>query len=235
VRERISTGKTSTWTDGPLTNLNLLAMQDPNVGMQVCWYGSQELGTQTGMHLWYAPDAYTLSEYAWTDSTSQWTHQSTFTANGHAGIGCYSWGSGTVNYAMIVGLDNNINIQWKDMSNSVQRTSSHPVGVWTNSSVSIPGVFSKTSLGYTDYFFAQMANGSLAGFNISFNAENTRLVDQFTIPQKALAGSHFSVNAPSSGHGVIVFDQVNGSDIVQNIRDSSSAQWSYVMLSIPDQ
>jgi hypothetical protein len=190
-------------------------MNDANVGLQVCWYSG-------GMHLWYASDAYTVNEYLylWTNSANEWISQSTFTANGHAGIGCYSWGPGTVNYAMMVNLNNDINIMWKDMNNTAQQQT------WQNVSSPISGPFlPNTSLGYTDYFFAQVANGSLAGYDISFETDGTKVNSQFTIPERPLAGTQFSVTQPNTDNGVIIFDQITGSDIVQNTFNNATGQW----------
>jgi hypothetical protein len=222
VREKTSSD-TNNWSDGPLTGKNLIAMNDANVGLQACWYSS-------GMHLWYASDAYTVNEYLylWTDPANEWNSQSTFTANGHAGIGCYSWGPGTVNYAMMVNLNNDINILWKDMNNTAQQT-------WKNVSSPIPGPFlPNTSLGYTDYFFAQVGNGSLAGYNVNFDTDNTMVNSQFTIPERPLAGTHFSVAQPNTENGVIVFDQITGSDIVQNTFNNATGQWPLGTDILPD-
>jgi hypothetical protein len=36
--------------------------------------------------------------------------------NSQAGVGCYSWGPGTVTYVFMVDLDNTLNIYWKGES-----------------------------------------------------------------------------------------------------------------------
>jgi hypothetical protein len=93
-----------------------------------------------------------------------------------------------------------------------------------------------TSLGYTNYFYAQQANGHIGGYNISWDAENTELGDTFTIPQQPLAGTHFSVTAvqnDSGGDTLMVFNQDNGTDITGNVRDLNSGQWTYSTLPIP--
>jgi len=100
-------------------------------------------------------------------------------------------------------------------------------------------VMPNTSLGYTNYFYAQMNDGSIGGYNISFAADNSAILasQNFEIPQKPLPGTHFSVTAiptVSGGDSLIVFDQTNGSDITVNTRDLSSGQWSYASLPIPN-
>jgi len=233
-------------------------MDDKAVGLQACWYGSfygtanyvhspiPSTGTNTtsqdaviGMHLWYGVDPVTMQEVTWTYNTSDWYPEGNFTANGHAGIGCYSWGPGSVTYLMLVNLDNTVQMLWKDLNTSVVSTPSHPTNVWVNSSVSIPNVMPNTSLGYTNYFYAQMNDGSIGGYNISFAADNSAILasQNFEIPQKPLPGTHFSVTAiptVSGGDSLIVFDQTNGSDITVNTRDLSSGQWSYASLPIPN-
>ena len=85
IRERISDNKTNSWRDGPINDLNLMAMDHPNVGLQACWYGSfygtanythapiPGTGQNTtskdaviGMHLWYGKDPQVLEEVNWT-------------------------------------------------------------------------------------------------------------------------------------------------------------------------
>jgi hypothetical protein len=190
------------------------------------------------MHLWYGRDETTLEEANWTYNTTDWYKQDNFTANGHAGIGCYSWGKGSVSYLMLINLDNSVNVLWKDLNSSVPSTSTHPVHKWVNTSVIIPNVMPNTSLGYTNYFYTQLNDGSIGGYNISFDAENTHILndDSFIIPQKPLAGSHFSVTSiptTSGGNSLLVFNQENGTDIVENTRDLSGGQWSYAMLPVP--
>jgi hypothetical protein len=258
VREKISDNTTNQWRNGPIGDLQLQAMDDPNVGLQACWYGSFygsanyshtplfNTGSQNytgkdaviGMHLWVGTDPHTIREVNWVYNTSSWSHQETFTANGHAGVGCYSWGPGSVTYLMTVDLDNSVNLMWKELDGYVTPTSQHPINKWVNSTVSIPNVMPNTSLGYTNYFYAQLNDGSIGGYNISFNAEDSTIVtsDSFVIPEKALAGSHFSVTAiptPSGGQSLLVLDQENGTDITENTRDLSGGQWSYVSLPIP--
>lgn len=138
---------------------------------------------------------------------------------------------------MTVNLDNAVQMAWKDLNSSVQSTSAHPVNTWVNTTFTIPDVEPNTSLGYTNYFYAQKQDGHIAGWNVSWDAENTKLSgDAFTIPKPGLDGSHFSVTAipnTSGGDSLMVFNQQNGSDITENLRDLSSGQWSYSDLPVP--
>jgi hypothetical protein len=232
-------------------------MDDKDVGLQACWYGSfygtanyvhspiPSTGSNDtsqdaviGMHLWYGIDPVTLGEVTWTYNTTSWYQEQNFTSNGHAGIGCYSWGPGSVTYLMTVNLEDTVQMQWKDLNTSAPSSPAHPLNTWVNSSVTIPNVLQNTSLGYTNYFYAQMADSSIGGYNISFAAENSTILSSqnFDIPQKPLPGTHFSVTAipnSSGGNSLLVFDQTNGTDITENTRDLSSGQWSYAMLPIP--
>lgn len=173
----------------------------------------------------------------WTYNTSQWYKQDYFTANGHAGVGCYSWGGGSVSYVMMVNLDNAVQMAWKDLNSTVATTDAHPVNTWVNTTFTIPDVDPNTSLGYTNYFYVQKGDGRIGGWNISWDAENTKLTgDAFTIPKPALDGSHFSVTTlpnNSGGDSLVVFNQQNGTDITQNFRDFSNGQWSYSDLPVP--
>lgn len=140
---------------------------------------------------------------------------------------------------MTVNLNNEINLRWKDLNISEPATSSHPTGEWVNSSVVIPHVMANTSLGYTNYFYTQLDDRSIGGYNISFDAEDSKILDEytFTIPRKPLAGTHFSVTAiktPSGGDSLLVFNQKNGTDITVDTRDLSAGQWTYNALEIPD-
>lgn len=255
IRQRTSDNITNQWRDGPINDLKLRAMNDTNVGLQACWYGSfygtanyshspiPGTGSNTtsqdsviGMHLWYGREPTVLEEVTWTYNTTDWYRQDNFSANAHAGIGCYSWGPGSVSYVMLVNFDDAVQVYWKDLNSSVETTSSHPVNKWVNTTWTIPNVMPNTSLGYTNYFYAQNADATIGGHDITFAAENTKLGDSFAIPQKALPGTHFSVTVvpnKSGGYNLMVFNQQNGTDITENTRDLSGGQWSYLNLPIP--
>jgi hypothetical protein len=231
-------------------------MNDSNVGLQACWYGnfygdaeyahSPIPGTGSndtsqdsviGMHLWYGREPTVLEEVTWTYNTTAWYRQGNFSADGHGGIGCYSWGAGSVSYVMMVNFDNAVQLYWKDLNTSIPSTDSHPVNKWVNTTVTIPNVMPNTSLGYTNYFYAQNADRTIGGHNISFDAENTTLAtESFTLPHQGLAGTHFSVTAVPNGSGgfsLLIFDQENGTDITVNSRDLNSGQWTFASLPIP--
>ena len=255
IREKINDNTTNQWREGPIGELNLIAMNQTNVGLQACWYGSfygeanythspiPETGSNTtskdqviGMHLWYGETPSLLQEVTWTYNTTEWFRQESFTANGHAGIACYSWGPGSVSYIMTVNLDNEVQVSWKDLNSSIPATDAHPVNKWVNATWTIPNVAPNTSLGYTNYFYAQQEDGLLAGHDISWGAENTTLKDTFTIPKQPLLGTHFSVTTvptESGGDDLMVFNQVIGTDITSNQRDLASGQWAYDTLPIP--
>jgi hypothetical protein len=231
-------------------------MNDSSVGLQACWYGnfygdadyvhSPIPGTGSndtsqdsviGMHLWYGREPTVLEEVTWTYNTTEWYRQDNFSANAHGGVGCYSWGAGSVSYVMMVNFDNAVQVYWKDLNTSIASTDAHPVNKWVNTTVTIPNVIPNTSLGYTNYFYAQNNDGTIGGHNISFAAENTKLAsDSFTIPQPGLPGTHFSVTAIPNGSGgssLLVFNQDNGSDITENARDLTNGQWTYASLPVP--
>lgn len=39
IRQRSNSNTTNTWTDGLINQLDLLALDADQVGMQACWYG----------------------------------------------------------------------------------------------------------------------------------------------------------------------------------------------------
>ena len=256
IREKINDNTTNQWKEGPIGDLNLIAMNDSNVGLQACWYGSfygdanythspipgtgQNTTSQDqviGMHLWYGESPTMLQEVTWTYNTTAWYRQESFIANAHAGIACYSWGPGSVSYMMTVNLDNEVQVAWKDLNSSAPQSNAHPVNQWVNTTFTIPNAHPHTSLGYTNYFYIQQAGGLIAGYDVQWDAENTQLGTMFTIPQRPLAGTHFSVTAvptQSGGDALMVFDQQNGTDITNNQRDLNSGQWTYAALPIPN-
>lgn len=128
-------------------------MDDPKVGLQACWYGSfygdanythspvpgavdlnntADVSDQAiGMHLWYGINDTAFNEVGWTYSANTWTQQQVFTGyNAHAGVGCYSWATGTVSYAFMMNLDQEIEILWKDLNTSSVANETHPVNEW---------------------------------------------------------------------------------------------------------
>ncbi|KAI9782881.1 MAG: hypothetical protein M1816_001662 [Peltula sp. TS41687] len=265
IRQKSGNNKTSLWTNGTLNSLNLKAAPDAgSVGLQACWYGSfygdADYGhspaaadgsgattypSEVGMHLWYASNATTVEQYGWRDGDKGWTRQNTWNnKNGHAGVGCYSWGPGTVTYVMMVNLQETVEVWWKDTNTTLKGNKTHPINEWTNSSISIPNVHPSTSLGYTNFFYAQMADTyAIKGYNISYRAENTSIVQEDTLTVQVqggpsgLPGTHFSVSTipdTSGGNSLIVFYQQQGDDITMYTRDFKNGQWTYVPLPIPD-
>lgn len=195
-----------------------------------------------GINLWYGADPTTLRSVEWSFGTNDWNQGETLEGyNAHAGVGCYSWGPGTVTYLMASDLSDTVNILWKDLSQNLTSTSSHPVAQWTNSSVAIPNSFQNTSLGYTEFLYLQDAGMHIVGYNISWNAEETTLVtaDSFTIDgDTGIPGTRLTVTATpndSGGQNLLVFDQNNGSSITEYVRDLYAGQWTSKPLPIPNE
>lgn len=119
VRQRTSSNgsafQTNIWQDGPLNALNLKASDTDQVGLQACYWGNfygdtdytftngfngtrSNLTTNpTGMHLWYADSSTSFQQYSWSTGETQWANdnQTWHNMNGHAGVGCQTWESGT--------------------------------------------------------------------------------------------------------------------------------------------
>ncbi|KAG8623807.1 hypothetical protein KVT40_008783 [Elsinoe batatas] len=113
----------------------------------------------------------------------------------------------------------------------------------------IDGLHPSTSLGFTNFLFAQRADGRLQGYNITWEAEFTRLDYAEGSPtyrsltvgvdpggDAVLNGTHFSVTtlqSRSGGNDIVVFAQVVGNDIVSFRRDAVGGSWSRATLDIP--
>lgn len=129
-------------------------MDSTNVGLQACWYGSfysdaaynhSPVPGQTnttlsssdqtvGIHLWYANGPTSFQSVGWTYGDTAWQSQQTFDGyNGHAGVGCYSWGPGSATYVFFMDLDDELNILWKDLNTTLKNTTRHPINQWTKS------------------------------------------------------------------------------------------------------
>ena len=107
---------------------------------------------------------------------------------------------------------------------------------------SIEHVYPSTSLGYTTYFYAQLEDTQIKGYNISFNSEHTQLLNDITVsdtqgPVDVIGGTHMTCSAvgnPSGGASLYVFAQDAGDDISVYTRDLAGGQWSSGKLPIPD-
>jgi hypothetical protein len=215
-------------------------MDSPHVVFQFCSDVVEILDPRTaGIQAFYATDPQTIQQINWVRGSNEWTPHEQLTANGHAGMACYTWGPGTIQYKMFVNLDNEVNLMWKDLNTTIAPNATHPINSWTNSTVAIPGVLPITNLAYNDYLVMQMPDGSLVGHNITFNAEHTQLIssDQFKLEDKALEGTHiwlWDLPTESGDKQLTVFNQLNGSDITLTLRDMVTGQSLTQALLIPD-
>lgn len=136
-------------------------------------------------------------------------------------------------------------IWWKDTNSNVTSTPTHPINEWTNAShYAIANVHPGTSLGFTEYLYAQMRDGSVMGHDISWAAENTTAIaaNAFTVGGSrgavpGLKGTHMSVTAvqdQSGGTSLYVFYQTRGDDLSVFTRDIKGGQWTQGELPIPD-
>lgn len=263
IKQRSNSNTTNVWIDGPINQANLTADDAGMVGMQACWYGSDygdsdythtplpnsaaesDYSEDVGMHMWYAKSNTSFDQWGWRDGDPEWQYQATWdNYNGHAGVGCYSWGPGTTTYVMFVNLANTVEFWWRDTNTNVTGNTTHPINVWTNATqIAIHNVHPASSLGYTNYFYAQAAEDNMIhGYNISWAAENTTILagegNQFTVMgEPGLPGTHLSVSAVpsySGGNELLVFYQTNGSDISEFTRDFYGGQWASVDIWIPE-
>jgi hypothetical protein len=134
VTERINSNSSAfqenTWKDGPLNQLNLKANDQDMVGLQACFWGdfygdsdysfgdgfnaTNETITRTGMDLWYADTNTSFQQYSWLDGQAQWssTDYTWDNQNGRAGVGCYTWATGSTQYVFMVDLTNTLQVYW---------------------------------------------------------------------------------------------------------------------------
>lgn len=278
ISEVTNSNLTNAWIAGPINDLHLQALDDPNIGLQACWYGSfysdvsynhspvpgqnnttsADSDQAIGIHLWYAQSPTSFGTVGWRYGDPAWVPQQPFDGyNGHAGVGCYSWGPGSDTYVFFVNLDSEINILWKDLNTTLKNSEDHPINDWVKSlsspqillksktltvrtgNISIP-VYQNSSVGFTNYLYVQNTDLSIGGFNISWAAENSTIqhADDFVINgDKGLPGTHLSVTAlptTSGGNSLFVFYQTNGSDISEFVRDLDAGQWTFSQVPIPN-
>ncbi|XP_014554514.1 hypothetical protein COCVIDRAFT_104758 [Bipolaris victoriae FI3] len=271
IRQVTQDNITDIWQGGSLNDLNLKAFDSPTTGLQACWkgnfYGDEDytkfptasglnntkpFENSQGMNLWFATDDSTFAQYAWYSGRQDdtWVSIKPWPGfNGHAGVGCYSWGEGTTTYAMMANKNNAVEFWWKDTNVSLPSTETHPINSWQNASnAAIGNVYPITSLGYTTYFYAQMADRTIQGYNVTYAGENTTFVEDETFaitdpagPVKALGGTHMTVTAYKDTHGpepwdsLYVFFQTAGDDITAFTRGLTGGQWTGAQLNIPDE
>jgi hypothetical protein len=225
-----------------------------------CWYGdfygssdvalmptasgknnTVEASNKAAMNIWIPADDSTFHQYSWFNGVSEdWARvHSWLGKNTHAGVGCYSWLGGTTTYTMMVNKENNTEIWWKDTAENLTSTAEHPVQSWQNSTkAGIQDVYPTTSLGYTTYFYAQMADRSMRGFNILYQAENTTIIDEHVVTDpagsvKGLGGTHLAMTGYKDS--MYVFYQTEGDDITAFTMPLGGGEWSNAKLKIPDE
>ncbi|KAF2866655.1 hypothetical protein BDV95DRAFT_631492 [Massariosphaeria phaeospora] len=270
IKQVTQTNKSKEWTPGPLNKHNLRAFDSPSVGLQACWkgnyYGEADyskfptpsgntnevpLDARLGINIWFATDETTFQQYTWYEGKEEWLEPKNdakrLGMNGHAGVGCYSWGPGTVQYFMINNRYNGTEIWWKDTNwTSTDSSDAHVINTWVNATdAAITGLHPATSLGYTTYLFGQMADNTVSGFNVTFSAENSTVPreDEFTIstssgPAKGLGGTHltntaFKLNVTGWKDNMFVFYQTEGDDITVFTRSERGSEWMNESIPIP--
>ncbi|KAF2133634.1 hypothetical protein P153DRAFT_282218 [Dothidotthia symphoricarpi CBS 119687] len=270
LKQLTKSNTTDLWESGPLNKLNLKAYDTPTVGLQACWKGNYygdpdyktfptndgsnntvEFDNNIGMNIWVPIDDSTFEQYSWYAGKEDWVLIQRWRGfNTHAGVGCYSWGPTSTTYAMLVNQANDVEIHWKDTSNVTKASTDHPINAWVNATGGvIDDVYPTTSLGYTTYFYTQMADRSIKGYDVQYNAENTTsptdksfYVTDGAGPVKGLGGTHLTVTAASDTNtdgstkwsSLYVFYQTEGTDISVFTRGISGGEWTKGELAVPD-
>ena len=235
--------------------MSISPLDDRQVGMAACWYGPTSPdeyaegyatttdSSQLAIRLVYAKDATTFEQMSYRGDTQIWTSEQTLpNLNGHAAPACYNRGEGTVDYLMVVDLQNAINFYWRDTDTSLTNTTSHPINQWTNASITIPNVEDSATLGYTKYLYAQDRNDKLIkAYQVSFAAENTALDtgsgSGFVVQgNPGVASTGLGITArpnPAGGDDVLALYQTDGSGISYYERDSDGVSWNSANIRIP--
>jgi hypothetical protein len=183
------------------------------VSLGACWKGNYDgdldfpgtpvtpLEDRRAVNLWYPIDESTFEQYVWFNEEPESWYRIVDKWQGkniHAGVGCYSWGQGTTSYTMMISKDHNIEIYWKDTTPNGTATHEHPINVWRNATDALlPDVYPSTSLAYTTYLYAQMADRTIKAFNIAYAAENTTYVPEDTF---VLSGKAGAINGVGGTH-----------------------------------
>jgi hypothetical protein len=116
---------------------------------------------------------------------------------------------------------------------------SHVEPLSQTASIAITDLHPSSSLGYTNFLYCQLADESINGYNISFDAENTAFVpgDQFQIQGlPGVPGTHLSVTSfsdTSGGESILAFYQTHGDDITGYSRDKYGGPWTGAQVTIP--
>ena len=111
---------------------------------------------------------------------------------------------------------------WKDLDMSISSTGSHPVNEWVNTSISIGGFLGETQIGNNGYQIMQQKSGALRGYNFTFDAESTELVQSFDFVDEALTGTHlwlWTLPSKSADEQLTAFFQSNGTDLSMATRN----------------
>ncbi|KAF2430562.1 hypothetical protein EJ08DRAFT_633660 [Tothia fuscella] len=232
IREKVRKTPSTTWTEGALTKPKATAMNDPHVTFQFC---PDQKG---GIQAFYATDPQTIQRINWIYGADAWMEKDDFTANGHVGMACYTWGAGTAQYKMFVSLNNEVKVSWKDTNTSVATTAKQPANIWTNSTVSISGDSRITGSSFSEYLIMQTPDRSSVGHNITLDAENTRSdsAEQFTFDGTTILGTHmwlWGLPTKSGDKQLTIFHQTNGSDVTMIMRDMVTTQSLIRALRIP--
>ncbi|KAF2638659.1 hypothetical protein P280DRAFT_481998 [Massarina eburnea CBS 473.64] len=262
---------TNQWEAGELNAMNLKAYDSPMVGLQACWKGnyygdpdflnvpgasanSSRTSAVSAINLWYASSATTFEQYSWINGQDTWKKLDAWQGkNGHAGVGCYSWDDrSTSTYTMMVNSGNDTEIWWRDTNTNATSTDEHPINSWKNTaSGAIPGVYPATSMGFTTYLYAQMADLTINGYNVMYQSENTYInsTGSFTITDpggvvRGLAGTHLTCTSYTefmdearkipAWDSLYVFFQTGGDDITAFTRPITGGQWTKAPLNITD-
>ena len=132
IKQRTNSNTTNRWVDGPINKAHFVANDADQVGLQAVWSASYDGDSpKYGITLWYASDNTSFQQLGWRYGDATWTHEDNFSdMNGHAGVGCYTWGTGTVMYSMFVNTKNTVEFYWKDTNTTTESTETHPINKW---------------------------------------------------------------------------------------------------------
>lgn len=114
---------TQGWALGLLSDSNIQPWDSDDVGMEVCWYGSMTSGvsiqaaadtnnaSDLAYRLVYSSDETTFQTMTFHGDTQLWEPEQTLPGvDGRSSPACSNFGSGSVDYLMLMDPDNSVNV-----------------------------------------------------------------------------------------------------------------------------
>ncbi|KAK5171479.1 uncharacterized protein LTR77_004624 [Saxophila tyrrhenica] len=249
LRQRSITNLTYVWSDGPLNDLKVRALDSAHVGLTAGFYagpiGDVNLeGTKpySGMRVLVGTGDTTFNQYSWRPGLTQWHYDQNWEdMNGEAAPAMFAWGRGQTTYINFIDQKNDVATYWMDTAMKKASTDAHRINVWTKSSINIPNLDSSAGLSYHGNLFGRVADsGKIQGWNMTYEAENSTIgsttLSEVAGPPGSPDTRVAAMTYPPAGRydTIFVFYQANGNEIVMSTGDVASGAWNSTTLPVPD-